>query len=195
MSNDTEDRILQAVLQLFEESGLRGATTRRIAELAGVNEVTIFRHFGSKESLLKEAMCRFGAMSSVRSLPAEPLDPRAELEAWVRARLGLLTRNRRMIRKSFSEFEGHPELSAQLRQAPCRVAAELGDYVRALRALGLARDDFEVGAAVSMLMGAMFSDAIHRELMPEMYPFSADEAPSHYVELFLRAIGALGEKR
>lgn len=195
MSTDTEDRILAAVLQLFEECGLHGATTRRIAEIAGVNEVTIFRHFGSKEALMQAAMRHANQQNGVPALPADPVDPRAELEGWVKGRLTLLSRKSRMIRKSFSEFENHPELSSQLREVPCRVAAELGAYVDALRDRGIARDDFEVSAAVSMLMGAMFSDAIHRELMPTMYPFSAEEAPGHYVELFLRAIGATGEKR
>ncbi|TAM56322.1 TetR/AcrR family transcriptional regulator [bacterium] len=49
----TRDRILAAAREVYvRNNGSRGATTREIAQLAGVNEVTLFRHFGSKERLL-----------------------------------------------------------------------------------------------------------------------------------------------
>jgi len=42
---------MQAASDLFANKGYAGTTTRSIAETAGVNEVTLFRHFGSKENL------------------------------------------------------------------------------------------------------------------------------------------------
>ena len=45
---DAREKILLAATALYAETGFRGATTRQIAELAGVNEVTLFRQFGSK---------------------------------------------------------------------------------------------------------------------------------------------------
>jgi AcrR family transcriptional regulator len=49
---DTRQRIIAAAMQLFGQVGYSQATTRGIAEAAGVNEVTLFRHFGSKKNLL-----------------------------------------------------------------------------------------------------------------------------------------------
>lgn len=49
---ETRGRILAAACNLMATRGYKGATTRLIAEAAGVNEVTIFRHFGNKEGLL-----------------------------------------------------------------------------------------------------------------------------------------------
>ncbi len=49
---DTRARILAAARDLFERNGTRGTTTREVAERAGVNEATLFRHFGSKRALL-----------------------------------------------------------------------------------------------------------------------------------------------
>jgi outer membrane protein TolC len=40
-----------------------------------------------------------------------------------------------------------------------------------------------------MLLGTLFTDALHRDMMPSMFPPAA-EAPRAYVRLFLRAIGA-----
>jgi AcrR family transcriptional regulator len=50
-SRPTRERILDAGLRTFAEKGFTGATTKEISMKAGVNEVTLFRHFGSKEAL------------------------------------------------------------------------------------------------------------------------------------------------
>lgn len=48
----TRLRIIDAAREVFAEQGIEGATTRGIAEKAGCNEVTLFRHFESKQKLL-----------------------------------------------------------------------------------------------------------------------------------------------
>ncbi|MEP0914867.1 TetR family transcriptional regulator [Leptolyngbya sp. GB1-A1] len=48
----SSERLLQAAVQLFVSQGITATTTRQIAELAGVNEVTLFRQFGNKQGLL-----------------------------------------------------------------------------------------------------------------------------------------------
>ena len=52
---NVKDQLLDAAVRVYADSGYHGATTRRIAAAAGVNEITIFRHFGSKDVLLREA--------------------------------------------------------------------------------------------------------------------------------------------
>lgn len=47
------ERIVQISQTLFSEHGYRHTTTKMIAEAAGVNEVTVFRHFGTKEGIVK----------------------------------------------------------------------------------------------------------------------------------------------
>lgn len=48
----TEDRILDAAEELFASHGYTATTTRALAQRAGVNEVTLFRRFGSKAGVL-----------------------------------------------------------------------------------------------------------------------------------------------
>lgn len=48
--------LLDAARQIFAERGYRGTSTRDIAEKAGVTEVMIFRHFGTKANLFHEAV-------------------------------------------------------------------------------------------------------------------------------------------
>jgi len=47
----TEERIVEAAVQLFSRRGFRSTSTRSIARLAGVNEITLFRHFPRKQEL------------------------------------------------------------------------------------------------------------------------------------------------
>ena len=48
--------LLAAARDLFSRQDYRRTTTREIAEAAGVSEYLLFRHFGSKAGLFKEAL-------------------------------------------------------------------------------------------------------------------------------------------
>ncbi|NJL63806.1 MAG: TetR/AcrR family transcriptional regulator [Methylacidiphilales bacterium] len=50
--SSTRQRLMQVALELFTTQGVTNTTTRQIAELAEVNEVTLFRQFGNKHGLL-----------------------------------------------------------------------------------------------------------------------------------------------
>ena len=54
----TRERLLDAATEILNRVGIQGATTREIAWRAGVNEVTLFRHFKSKEQLLRAVLQR-----------------------------------------------------------------------------------------------------------------------------------------
>lgn len=53
---DTRSNILSAARELFEKKGFAAATTKDIAALAGVSEVTLFRHFPTKRVLFDETL-------------------------------------------------------------------------------------------------------------------------------------------
>lgn len=55
----TEKKILLAATKLFSELGYSGVSTRKIAEAAGVNELTLFRIFKSKSNLLQAVIRHF----------------------------------------------------------------------------------------------------------------------------------------
>lgn len=48
--------LLDAARELFARQDYRATTTREIAEAAGVSEYLVFRHFGSKAGLFREAL-------------------------------------------------------------------------------------------------------------------------------------------
>jgi AcrR family transcriptional regulator len=190
---DSREQLLQAALKIYGTAGTRGATTRRIAREAGVNEVTLFRQFGSKDALLRDAVQAFYERSVPRRLPALPVDPARELTDWCLGHHEFLIRIRSILRINMAEQAEHPEYAAEACKLPVRVADELHAYLLRLRARGLARGRWNTRAATALLMGAVFSDATQRDIMPERFPFSAREGVRQYVTLFLIAIGAPGK--
>ena len=186
---DTREIILDAAARVYSQHGFRGSTTRRIADAAAVNEITIFRYFGSKAALLQEAVKGVDIGSCRDPLPSVPVDPMAELGQWAATLVDHLSTCSSVIRKCMSEIEERPELAARAVEAPTRATRELCEYFDRLRESGFTSDQFDAAAAASMLIGALFHDSMGREMMPDIYPRPASEAPSRYAELVLRAIG------
>jgi AcrR family transcriptional regulator len=185
---DIRDKLLAAAARVYAEVGFRGATTRRIAQEAGVNEITLFRHFGSKAALLHEAIAHAG-LHSVEPLPEDPGDAAAELLVWARQTMTELRAKRSLIRTCMAEAEERPGVMGHENGGPPDAWRTICRYIERLRGQGRAADDVEPAAAAALLMGALFADAMGRDVMPEMYANDPDEAIVRYVQLFLRAIG------
>jgi len=192
---EIRDRSLDAAKRVYAQYGFRGATTRLIAIEAGVNEVTLFRTFGSKAALFESVMRGHVSQSPIPELPDNPLDPELEMTEWCTAVLGHLRENRALIRTSFGEIEERPEAAVCMCEGPNCAAMLLTDYVLRLQSLGLAAEDGDIPTAVSMLMSALFGDAISRDVMSSTFPQPADEAPARYVRVFLRALGVAPVRR
>jgi len=198
MTEDHRHRILHAAARVYALHGRGGATTRRIAEEAGVNEVTIFRQFGSKDALLDSAMRECARLEQEVMLPQPPVHPPRELFAWVRAHHASLAAMRDIVRQMMSEAVERPETAVCAAEGPSGAFAQLRQYAVQLRRQGWISDPdatlpADVRGAVSMLMGAIFADAMNREIMPAMFPQSVDDSLHAYVRIFLRGIGVASE--
>jgi AcrR family transcriptional regulator len=51
-----QQRIVDAAVQLFSRQGYSGTTTRQIADLASINEASVFRYFSKKQDLFWAAL-------------------------------------------------------------------------------------------------------------------------------------------
>src|ERR1700710_1457231 len=80
------DRIVAAARDLFHQQGYRGIGVDAIAEAAGTNKMTLYRHFGSKDDLVIQCL-RDAAREAEACWAAieadHPGDARAQLRAWV----------------------------------------------------------------------------------------------------------------
>jgi AcrR family transcriptional regulator len=81
------DRILAVAADLFYRHGIRAVGVESIAEAAGTNKMTLYRHFASKDELVAEYLRRLAGRASASwdELAAQhPGDPRAQLRAWLK---------------------------------------------------------------------------------------------------------------
>jgi AcrR family transcriptional regulator len=200
MSNDVREKIITAAMTAYAESGFQGATTRRVAEIAGVNEVTIFRNFGSKAALMDEALFRRVAELKIVDppLPLVPVDPLEELTIWCGQFLRQMRGSRDLLRKAMGAAEARfHEMANSFEPARC-ADREVHEYVRALARDGwvspalLEHPDAAelLTAAQTLLIGALWGDAMARELKddPELW-VPETRAARRYVQVFLRALG------
>ncbi len=192
---DIRDKLLAAAANVYAEVGYRGATTRRIAQVAGVNEVTLFRHFGSKDALVLEALRSAADREADTRLPLEPARPEQELLSWAKARSAKLHASSSLLRKAMGEIEEHPEIAECARRGRQSSMQDLSGYLERLRARGLATADFDPTSAATLLMGAIFAEAIGRDVVPERYRRGVDATLTQYVRLLLRAIGVKQTRR
>jgi AcrR family transcriptional regulator len=186
---DIRDRILDAAKKIYALHGFRGATTRLIAIEAGVNEVSLFRTFGSKAALFEAVMSAHVANAPIPGLPDNPENPEQEMTDWVNAVLSHMRENRSLIRKSFGEIEDRPDAAMSMCEGPNCAGMILTDYLLRLQSMGIAAGDGDIPTAVAMLMSSMFGDAISRDVMPSAFPQPQEEAAARYVRIFLRALG------
>jgi AcrR family transcriptional regulator len=185
---NVRDQLLEAAVRVYAEGGYHGATTRRIAAAAGVNEITLFRHFGSKDVLLRAALAHCQAEGAV-PLPEQPHDPLPELTAWSRSHLLHLQQRAALIRTCLGEFAERPELVTPEISCPVQATRALAAYLERLQEQSLSAERFDPRAAAAMLLGTLFADAIGRDIVPDMYAVPTEEALTQYVTLFLRGIG------
>lgn len=182
------DRILEAAVRVYGAHGFRGATTKRIAEAAGVNEVTLFRTFGSKAALIDAAIRNRAGRDDIPRLPAKPVDPTAELTAWATDIHAHMRRMRSMIRKCMSEMEERPAMSGAACEGPSWAHHELRGYFSRVQTAGLMAPGVDHHVASTMLMSSLFGDAMGRDMMPSIYP-PASSAAEQYVRVIARALG------
>jgi AcrR family transcriptional regulator len=108
-SNATTRAILEAALALLAESGFHGATTRAIALRAGVNEVTLFRRFGSKEALLRAAVHHMGLAVAV---PPPSDDVAQDLHHLIASFREAIGAGGERVLRILPECVRHPELTS-----------------------------------------------------------------------------------
>jgi AcrR family transcriptional regulator len=79
-------RILAAAGELFYRHGIRAVGVEAIAEAAGTNKMTLYRHFASKDALVAEYLRQFASAADgcwEQLAQAHPGDPLAQLLAWL----------------------------------------------------------------------------------------------------------------
>lgn len=109
---DRQKQILESALNVFIEKGYNGATTQEIAKAADISEVTLFRHFTSKQEIFIEGIEPIIVDTLKKSIIAsKELTPMEQFKYVLIERIKLISKNYEVIRLILMESNISGELN------------------------------------------------------------------------------------
>ncbi len=192
----TREKILETALRLFSQKGYLGATTKEISAESGVAEVTLFRHFSSKESLFEEMLSTYSFLPALREImPSIKNMPYEEaLVEIASGHLEVLSRRADLIKIMHSEVHIYPE---KIRKIYFTYIDEmfrtLAAYFSEMQKKGFLRpfDSFLAARAFFGMFYAYFASA-HIFMFKKYNPNDTKRLIREYVGFFVR--GTTGEE-
>jgi AcrR family transcriptional regulator len=155
--------LLDAARNLFAHQDYRSTTTREIAEAAGVSEYLLFRHFGSKAGLFREALVlpftdfvdEFGR--TWQSVIPEETNEDDLARHFVEQLYDVVSENRGLLltlvaSEAFSEEETADAGIADIRRA-IAVLGQIGTEGMRLRGMRSTGSDLSAHSTVAMIVG------------------------------------------
>ncbi|MDP4125515.1 MAG: TetR/AcrR family transcriptional regulator [Bacillota bacterium] len=187
-SFNTEDKILNASIVLFSQKGYSAVTTKEIAKVAGVSEMTLFRHFESKHNLFEKAFEKFVFSPKFKAL-FEGLegDLERDLNKICTSYHDILFKNQNIILMYFKNEELNPEFDITLFKFPNELKKHLCRYFEIMRDKGVIQENPE-SLAISFLttnFGLFFTSLVMNKLNNEI---DVEACIYNYVRIFAKGI-------
>jgi AcrR family transcriptional regulator len=187
----TRQKLIEAARAEFGDKGIEAATTRGIAERAACNEVTLFRHFESKQKLLaavvQETSEEFSALCECPD--ALSGNPREDLELFARVYNQSLERCEGMARAMIGEGRRRPTLCKELIGDVLEpLHRSIANYLDQRKTDGLVRTDLNSMAFAEVFTSALFGGLLRRT--SGLSDLDRDGWIREIVEIFVRGIEA-----
>jgi AcrR family transcriptional regulator len=157
---DARERLETAALDLFVENGYEETTVAQIAERAGLNRATFFRHFTEKREVLFGGEDRLAGLfaDAIQAAPAEATPAECLQAAFAAAEVAMTPRQRAKAAKRVLVVAANSELQERGLLKHARIARSVS---AALRTRGADELTARLGAEVGMLA---FRIAVERGL-------------------------------
>ncbi len=189
---DTKTQILDAALELISQDGLKATTTKAIAEKASVNEVTLFRHFESKEKLFlavidREAMVRFEIIQHEIEPSGDLVNELTMIGSFMsRGMLGKANFFKLMV----MEVNRYPEIFDHIGAVPMAAIDMLEKYFDKAKTMGIVRNDVD-----SEIMAIAFFSYLFRILVTTAFlgddifmKNRTDDGMRQFAEIFVNGV-------
>ena len=190
--NTTRDHILDAAASVMHNLGLARATTKEIAQAAGLSEAALYRYFSDKAELF---LCVMGErlpqlIALLRDLPrhAGERTVRANLEELARVSLPFYDETLPIAAALFAEpelLERHREALRGKNAGPHRSIEMVAAYIRSEQRLGRINQRADPEASAALLVGACVGRAFVRTFLGEP---GSPEADEKFVKTLVRTL-------
>ncbi len=149
------EQIYRAVIQVVAERGYSGTTTKQMADAANVSEVTLFRKYGSKQQLVKQAISSIINLSDLASAAHFTGDINVDLTRIVQAYQDSAGKHGSFITTLFSEMSRHPELVDSIDE-PFTIFLDMGKLVARYQENGQLRKEHPLHLLAVLLGPVMY---------------------------------------
>ncbi|MFC4118904.1 TetR-like C-terminal domain-containing protein [Nonomuraea zeae] len=159
-AEDVRRAVLAAAAELLLSDGIPGVTFAKVAALAGVSKMTLYKWWSSPGSLAFEAY--FHLFAETLAFP-DTGDIRRDLTTQLHAFAGLLRHNGAVIAGIVGAAQSDPDLAAALSEQYVRKRRQIAvERLATARQAGQIRPDVDLETIVDQLWGACY----HRLLLP-----------------------------
>jgi len=185
--SENRQRIIDAAVEIVAKVGYARATTKVIAEAAGVNEVTLFRHFGNKKNLFSAAIELYGGPALTPIIEAQLTgDYRQDLTTVGNIFIEILLERWEMLRLLLCESAHIPEVRTVLARNPRELRKMLARYLQSQMEKGTIKEQHPEALAQAFL-GMFFAYAISLNVLDEAIKpvLSNSQLVSQFVDIFV----------
>lgn len=190
----TRARLIKAATKVFATAGLTGATTREIARVAAVNEVTLFRHFQNKEQLLAAVITEAIALQSQALAHDDNWTQNLHVDLKNYAKLcnQMIEEHEDLIRTFIGEAKRHPQAARLiLYETDKSLRQQLVVYLQKSQDRGAVSSDIDLKASVDSFMGMLLHGILRFSDIPTTLDYSRECYMETCVNLFVRGISTL----
>ncbi|QCJ45094.1 TetR/AcrR family transcriptional regulator [Bacillus sp. S3] len=189
---DTSDRLLFSAINLIAEKGYKAVSTKEIAKEASVSEMTLFRHFGTKQGILEAAIDRFYYSTSMKELFDKNIvwDLEKDLLMISEAYHKLMKKNQKVILIAYKEGNTIEGLFEQINKHPRQLKELLIYYFLEMKQMGKMQFEGNVEGLAMSYLYMVYGEFVSRNFVDghQITAIGSEEFISTAVQIFVRAL-------
>lgn len=164
-----DSQIYLAVIQVISERGYSGATTKQMADVADVSEMTLFRKYGNKAELVKQAIAFIIEETDFSSAAHYTGDVHTDLLRVVKAYQDTAVKNGLFIFALFADLARHPELINSMKE-PFNIFQSIGALITRYQTEGILLTEHPLHSVAKLLAPLVYISTIRNSKLDDTLP-------------------------
>jgi AcrR family transcriptional regulator len=174
--------VYQAVMQVLLERGYVGATTKQMAEAAGVSEVTLFRKYQNKPELVRQAIIWLVKKVDFATIAGYTGDVEADLTRLVQAYQDTAVQYGPFFAVILSEVPRNPELAGIIAE-PIKIFTSMANLLARYQQEGVLKSEHPLHALAALLGPLMYSSLVRGAISdPPVPPLDLSRHVIYFLE-------------